>query len=111
MKQPSKLWEVTEDEVREDIEVTRKVYDQVKDIPDAKSWKHANKICIELENKINMDTLGEMFFLYELDLKELAHKTCYGSPCYKLADFNYTLHCLIRSVRETIIIKTELLCS
>lgn len=116
MEQQSELWEFAEfwEKIfllRQDIEITRKVYNQVKDVPDAKNWKQATKIRIELENKINKNSLGEMFFLYELELKELAHKGYYGSPCYKLGDFNYTLHCLIRSIRETIIVKTELLYS
>jgi len=109
MKQISKYFEYTEDQVMEDIRVTRKVYYSVKDIQDAKSFKQANKIVIELEDKINKQTLGNMFMLYELELKELAHKAMLGSPCYKLQDFNYTLHCLIRSLAETIQVKSELL--
>lgn len=109
MKQISKYFEYTEDQVMEDIRVTRKVYYSIKDIQDAKSFKQANKIVIELEDKINKQTLGNMFMLYELELKELAHKAIPGSPCYKLQDFNYTLHCLIRSLAETIQVKSELL--
>ena len=109
MKQISKYFEYTEEQVMEDIAVTRKVYNSIKDTQDAKSFKQANKITIELENKINKQTLGNMFVLYELELKELAHKAFYGSPCYRLHDFNRTLHCLIRSLAETIQVKNELL--